>query len=85
MGWAFSARFPRSAVARVARATGKPISRGVHGGFGRWLVNGSGDGLVEITFEPVQRGRVMGVPVRLEKLVVSVDDPDGVIAQLQRS
>src|SRR6185369_1894304 len=60
MGWAFSARFPRSAVANVARATSRPISRGVHGGFGRWLVNGSGQGLVEITLDPVQRGRVLG-------------------------
>ena len=31
MGWAFRARFPRLAVARVARLEQKPLSRGVHG------------------------------------------------------
>jgi hypothetical protein len=75
MGWAFRARFPRSAVASTNRLDRKPLSRGVHGFGGRWLVNGSGDGILVINLEPSQRGRVVGIPVRLRELLVSVDDP----------
>src|SRR5512136_2278781 len=82
MGWAFRATFPRSAVAAVAEAQIRPISRGVHGFAGRWLVNGSGHGIVSIQLSPRQRGYVLGVPVRLRELMVSVTDPSGLVAKL---
>lgn len=53
------------------------MSRGVHGAAGRWLVNGSGEGILAIDFEPVQRAYVLGIPVRLRQLLVSVEEPDG--------
>jgi hypothetical protein len=37
---------------------------------------------VAIDLEPVQRGRVTGFPVRLRRLMVSVEDPDGLRAAL---
>jgi hypothetical protein len=77
MAWAFRTRFPRSAVASVGEHQKRPISRGVHGFAGRWLVNGSGQGIVDIALEPTQRGHVMGFPVRLRNLLVSVEDPAG--------
>lgn len=80
MGWAFRAHFPRTAVMVVAPRNAWVLSRGVHGFNGRWLVNGSGDGLVTIHLEPSQRAYVLGVPVRLHELIVSVDDPDALIA-----
>jgi hypothetical protein len=83
MGWAFRARFPRSAVARVARHEGRPLSRGVHGFGGRWLVNGSRDGILAIDFASDQRARLMGIPIRLRQLLVSVEDPDGLARRLQ--
>src|SRR4051812_38692454 len=73
MGWAFRARFPRSAVAYTARLDMKPLSRGVHGFGGRWLVNGSGDRILVVDLAPSQRARVLGVPVCLRRLLVSVD------------
>jgi hypothetical protein len=82
MGWAFRARFPRSAIASARPSDLTTISRGVHGWGGRWLVNGSGKGLVVLELEPEQRARVMGVPVRLRELYVSVDDPEALIAAL---
>ncbi len=82
MGWAFRARFPRSAVHSVAEYPRKPLSRGVHGLAGRWLVNGSGKGIVLIGLEPRQRGYVMGFPVRLQRLLVSIEDPAGLMARL---
>src|SRR5262245_42266264 len=54
MGWAFRSRFPRSAVASVSMLGRRPVSRGVHGFAGRWLVNGSGDGVVSIELSPRQ-------------------------------
>lgn len=75
MGWAFRARFPKRAVASVEETQEKPLSRGVHGFAGRWLVNGSGQGILTINLVPPQRGYVMGFPVRLRQLMVSVEEP----------
>jgi len=81
-GVMFRAHMPRAAV-RGATPGGRAfLSRGAHGWRGRWLVNGSGKGLVTITIDPAARAWVMGVPVRLRELTVSVDDPEGLIAAL---
>ena len=76
MSWGFRAEFPKAAIRAVSTYESKPISRGVHGFAGRWLVNGSGDGIVTIDLEPHQRGFVMGFPVRLRQLMVSVEQPE---------
>jgi hypothetical protein len=75
MGWAFQSCFPRAAIVSVSKLDGRPISRGVHGFAGRWLVNGSGQGIVSLELNPRQRGYVMGFPVRLRTLMVSVEEP----------
>jgi hypothetical protein len=82
MGWAFRSRFPRSAVASTAALGIRPLSRGVHGFAGRWLVNGSGRGILRIRLAPVQRAYVVGVPVRLRELLVSVADGPALAAAL---
>ena len=84
MAWGFRARFPRSAVTSAVPWPERPVSRGVHGFAGRWLVNGSGDGLLAIELSPPQRGFVMGFPVRLRTLRVSVEDPVALAAALTR-
>ncbi len=85
MGWAFRSRFPRSAVASATEIHRRPLSRGVHGFGGRWLVNGSGRGIVSIHLVSIQRGYVMGFPVRLRELMVSVIDPAGLATALADS
>ena len=75
MGWAFRSRFPRSEVASVSELGRKPLSRGVHGFAGRWLVNGSGRGVACIRLRATQRAHVLGFPIRLKCLMVSVADP----------
>lgn len=85
MSWGFSARFPRSAIAAASRFAGAPLSRGVHGFAGRWLVNGAGDRILQLDLEPPQRGRVLGFPVRLRQLLVSVDEPEELAKQLRPS
>jgi hypothetical protein len=75
MGWAFRSSFPRSAIASVTAPEIRPFSRGVHGFGGRWLVNGSGNGIVSIQLSPRQPAYVMGFPLRVRELMVSVADP----------
>ena len=82
MAWAFNTRFPKSAVRSAQPTDMRTVSRGVHGWGGRWLVNGSGQGLVAITLEPEQKAKVLGVTTRLHELYVSVDDPAALIAEL---
>jgi len=82
LSWGFRATFPRTAVVRTSLSNEHPLSRGVHGWAGKWLVNGSDEGIVVMDLEPVQRGRVTGFPVRLRRLMVSVEDPEGLRAAL---
>ncbi len=83
LGVAFRATFPVSAAARASRWEGRaPFSIGAHGWRGRWLVNGARRPLVVIDLDPGQRARVLGVPVRLSQLVVSVEDPDALVDEL---
>jgi len=82
LGWSFHATIPRSSVRSAVPDHDKVWGWGAHGWRGRWLVNGSSSGLVRIEIEPAPRARVFGIPVRLETLRVSVEDPDGLIAAL---
>ena len=63
-GWGFHARIDRSAVTGSEPYDGRVWSWGAHGWRGRWLVNGSSQGIVIVHFDPVQRGYVLGFPVR---------------------
>lgn len=83
MGWAFRATFQRRAIASIEMANRNPVSRGVHGFAGRWLVNGSGRGIVVITLNPAQRCHVVGFPLRLRQLLVSVAEPREFASLLQ--
>jgi len=83
MAYGFRSRFPRSAVLEASENRGLVISRGVHGFAGRWLVNGSGAGIVSVSLVPTQRAYVLGFPVRLRNLLVSVENPAGLVAALR--
>ena len=54
---------------------------GAHGFRGRWLVNGSSEGIVQLTIDPPARAYVMGVPITLRTLDISVTDPQALIAE----
>jgi hypothetical protein len=82
MGRIFDGRAPRDAVTSAQALSGTVTSRGAHGWRGDWLVNGAGDGLVEVLFEPPMVGHVMMVPVHVRRLRVAVDDPDGLVDAL---
>jgi hypothetical protein len=80
MGWGFEADIPLSSITDAKLNHDRVTSWGVHGWRGRWAVNGSSKGMVEVTIDPPVRARVTaGVPVKLRTLWVSVTDPDALI------
>lgn len=81
-GWAFSSSVPRSSIVQAKRVSGRVWQWGAHGWRGRWLVNGSGRGLVQITIEPAGRGRCLFVPLKVRQLTLSVEQPDELVAAL---
>ena len=77
-GWMFKAEVPRDSIAEVAAVSGP-----VMGWRGRWLVNGSSQGLVRVRINPRSPGRCLGVLLRIRELTLSLDDPAGFIDTLQ--
>jgi hypothetical protein len=45
-------------------------------------VNGSGDGILVLDLAPSQRAHTLGFPIRLERLMVSVEEPAALAAAL---
>jgi hypothetical protein len=92
MGWAFQATIPREAVAsarplntglsELPAPFGLSVLRGVNYWRGTALVNGAGTGLVEITLDRPNWVRLGPFPVRMRRLIVSVEDQSGLVAAL---
>jgi hypothetical protein len=83
----FKLDLPRASVRSVRRSDAKVGgTAGVHGQRGRWLVNGSAQGLVELAIDPPGRisaslDTLFGLgPSMVRQLTVSLEDPDGFIA-----
>ncbi len=75
MAWAFRAKFPKSSVESVSDH--RPvISIGAHGWRGRWLVNGAHRPIATIRLSPPARAVVVGVPITVREVLVSVEDRD---------
>ncbi len=90
MGPCFKLDIPRGSVRSVNRSGDRQMAAGtygVHGGWGHWLVNGSAEGLVELTLEPpcyTARGLcTLFRKVKVSSLTLSLADPDGFIAALE--
>jgi hypothetical protein len=94
LGWAFRAKIPREAVASVRPLNaglselhgplGLTVLRGVNYWRGTALVNGAGTGLVEITLDQPQWVRLGPLEARMRRLIVSAEDPSGLVAALNR-
>jgi hypothetical protein len=91
MGWVFDLRVDPMAISSVDPEVtfagfGAIIGGwGVHTNFaGTWFVNGSSSNLIAIRFmEPVGAHMMGIIPVRVRTLVVSPQDPDGLVAALR--
>lgn len=82
MGWFFTADIPLGSIAGVGSDTQMVGGIGAHGWRGNWLVNGAASGLVRLKIDPTQRARVMGLPVKLRVLRLSMASPEELIAAL---
>lgn len=82
LGLAFRGIVPRSSIGAAKRWRGPVYGWGAHGWRGRWLVNGSSKGIVVLTLEPPAKGRVLGFPVLVRELAMSMEDPGGLCAAL---
>jgi hypothetical protein len=85
----FKVDVPRASVRRAARSAYQVKGTiGVHAKGSSWLANGSADGLVEIEIDPPCRtGRSLStffLRMEVTELIVSLVDPDGFIAAVQR-
>ena len=78
-GWTFAADLPRLSITEVSCVDGPVMAWGAHGWRGRWLVNGSSRGLVRLTIADGARGRVLGFPIRVRELTLSLADPDAFV------
>ncbi|HTX27186.1 MAG TPA: hypothetical protein VME19_09235 [Streptosporangiaceae bacterium] len=84
----FRLDIPRTSLrsaSRSARETRGTI--GVHGSRGRWLVNGSHNGLVELVIEPPsytpRQGTTLFLKMKVSSLTLSLADPDGFVAAVE--
>ena len=85
----FKVDVPRGAVRRAARSSHRTRGTiGVHAKGGSWLVNGSANGLVEIEIDPPCRTErcpsTLFRRMEVKELIVSLVDPDGFIAAVDR-
>jgi hypothetical protein len=85
----FKVDVPRASVRRATRSSHQTKGTiGVHAKSGSWLANGSADGLVEIEIDPpchTERSlSTLFRRMKVTELIVSLVDPDGFIAAVQR-
>ena len=79
---------PRASVRSASRSSRSVRGTyGVHGGHGRWLVNGSYSGLVELAIEPPcytpRLASTLFRKMKVSSLTLSLLDPDGFIAAVE--
>ena len=84
----FHLDIPRGSVRSAARSDHRTRGTiGVHGRRGRWLVNGSHDGLVELIIDPPcylpRQLSTVFRKVEVSSLIISLVDPDGFIAAVE--
>lgn len=82
LGIAYRSVVRRSTIVSLHRWTGPVYGWGAHGWRGGWLVNGSSKGIVVLHIEPAARGRVLGFPVKLRELAISMETPEALVAAL---
>ena len=84
----FHLDIPRGSVRSVARSDRQTRGTiGVHSSRGNWLVNGSHEGLVELTIDPPcyldRQLSSLFLKLKVNSLTISLVDPDGFIAAVE--
>ncbi|HUY07756.1 MAG TPA: hypothetical protein VMU99_10905 [Acidimicrobiales bacterium] len=81
-GYGFRAEIPFSAIYNAKPEPGMISGVGVHGWRGNWLVNGSAWGLVGFDLDQKVDAQVLGFPVKLLHLRMSLERPGNFLARL---
>jgi hypothetical protein len=82
MDWAFRAELLRDDVRGAAPEPTAPLAWGVHGFAGRWLVNGSMQGLVAFSLREGVRARVLHAHHQPPQLHPHAEHPRALLAAL---
>ena len=88
MGWAFRAEVPLSSVVAAYQRPNPwwNVGLGLRTNLlGAWAVSGSWSNIVQVDVEPAVVGHVFwGFPVGIHHLLLSLDDPNGFLATVNR-
>ncbi len=84
----FRLDIPRASIRSATRSTRSIRGTiGLHGSRGRWLVNGSYNGLVELAIEPPcytpRQPSTLFLKTKISSLTISLVDPDAFIAAVE--
>jgi hypothetical protein len=84
LGWAFRATIARRSIRRAALHRDVWWAIGVHSDLRlkSWLVNGSSKGIVFLDILPPAKGRSGPFRIRIERLGLGLEDPDGFLRVL---
>ncbi len=83
LGWLFRSTVPRASIVSARHHADMFGGWGAHGWRGRWLVNGSSKGIIEVDLASRQRAWLLGVwPISLRVLYVSLNDPEAFLTAL---
>jgi len=82
LGWFwFRATIPIRSIVHARRSANAWFSVGIHTDLMHgWIVNGSPLGMVHLTIEPPADGRFVGLPIRVNNLWLSLEEPDAFVA-----
>jgi hypothetical protein len=85
-GWGFDQTIGREQIVDAYR-TGWPLIAGIGWRIGGGCVGliGSRTGVVEVVLREPRRARVVGLPYTFRRIAVSLEDPEGFLAQIRRS
>lgn len=82
LGLAWRVTVPRASIRSARRESRTTLSAGAHGWRGRWLVNTVGRNLVALSIDPPVTARLLGVPVTVRDLEISLEDPAAFLGEL---
>jgi hypothetical protein len=85
----FHLDIPRGSVRSVTRSAHQTRGTiGVHSSRGRWILNGSHEGLVEFAVEPpcytARQASTLFLKMKVSSVIISLVDPDGFITAVRK-
>ena len=86
MGWAFRVAVRRSDIESVTPVADPNWWWGIGAhliGANRWIINGTLQNLVEVKFRSTARGSALGLPTKVDSVIVSIANPEDLVQAIQ--